>query len=380
MQTNSNEEQTDSLLSPGTLLGEETKGEVNGVQPADGELSRAESFSIKTGGFNIEVKSLADVISAVPPTRDWTIDGILPDCGLAIVGGRHKRGKSTLVIHASRSVEAGDKFLDRSTDKRPIVYVNYEMPTDYFVSLSNHPPIPNNFYVIERPESKLTMQTIEAVIHAMKDRGFQKGVMVIDSFRGAFRLRAEQENQSGEAGVILRDLQRIAIKAGWLIIVIHHHKKSAGAEGADNLSGTGDFGAAPDVIWTWARPADAQKPGILEIEGRIAPVDPLRVRLSPEECEYLGPVNAETEEDEKQRIEQALGTERLAAKTIANKTGIPYSTVMKRLGSMKTENRVDSVPGTGKGSPSLWFNLQHQIGAPETQSTQCGEQDRVLNA
>jgi AAA domain-containing protein len=369
-------EQTDSLLSPDTLIGEETKGDIIAA-----ESRPAESFSFKTPkGVNIEVRSLADVINTVPPEREWTIEGILPDCGLAIVGGRHKRGKSTLIIHASRSVEAGDTFLDRTTDKRPVVYVNYEMPTDYFVSLSNHPPVPNHFYVIERPEPKLTMVTIQAVIDAMKKREFKKGVMVIDSFRGAFRLRAEQENQSGEAGIILRDLQRIAITARWLILVIHHHKKSAEGEGSDNLSGTGDFGAAPDVIWSWSRPADPLKPGVLEVEGRIVPVDPMRVSLSPEECLYLGSVNGATEEDEKQRIDQALSNEKLTAKTLGEKTGIPYSTIKKRLDSMRTENRVDSEPGIGRGSPRLWFKPDCQISASDTQATQRSEQEPVLKA
>jgi hypothetical protein len=123
------------------------------------------------------------------------------------------------------------------------------------------------------------------------------------------------------------------------------------------LSGTGDFGAAPDVIWTWSRPADYLKPGLLEIEGRIPPVEPLVVRLSPEECVHLGTKQQDGEEDGKKRIEQALGADWLKADEIATKTGIPYGTVKKRLDSMKKEARVGSVPGPGTGSPHLWFKL-----------------------
>src|SRR5262249_2617853 len=154
--------------------------------------------------------------------------------------------------------------------------------------------------------------------------------MVIDSFRGAFKLKAEQENQSGEAGTILRRLQEIGVKTGWLIVVIHHHKKNTDAEGADKLSGTSDFGAAPDVIWTWSRPANHLEPGMLEIEGRIPPVDPLVVSLSPEECVYLGTKQEGNEEDEKKRILKVLddADEGLTGEKIASKAGIPYSTVM----------------------------------------------------
>ena len=123
------------------------------------------------------------------------------------------------------------------------------------------------------------------------------------------------------------------------------------------MSGTGDFGAAPDVILTWSRSADHLKPGMLEIEGRIPPVQPLVVRLSPEECVYLGTKEEDGEENEKKRIEQALGTKRMQADDIAAKTRIPYSTLKKRLDSMKAEARVGSVPGPGRGSPHLWFRL-----------------------
>lgn len=94
----------------------------------------------------------------------------------------------------------------------------------------------------------------------------------------------------------------------------------------------------------------------------------MRVSLSPEECIYLGSTNGASEENEKQRIEQALGAEQLTAKTLAAKTDIPYSTVKKRLDSMKKENRVDSVSASGRGSPSLWFTLCDQ--SSEMQATE----------
>jgi AAA domain len=354
---NSNAEGRNGFFSSTTSpLREETKDSGESGQGANG--NGAESFSFKTpNGTTIEIQTLYDVLNGVPEERQWTVDGILPDSGLGVLGGRHKRGKSTLVIHLSRSVEAGTPFLERTTREAPVVYVNYEMPLDYFASLAKAEPVPKHFYVINRPEPKLKMETVGAVIAEMGKRGFPKGLMVIDSFRGAFKLKAEQENQSGEAGMILRWLQEIGVKTGWLIVVIHHHKKNTDAEGADKLSGTGDFGAAPDVILTWSRPADHLKPGLLEIEGRIPPIEPLVVRLSPEECVYLGTKQEDGEENEEKQIEQALGTHWLKADEIATKTGIPYSTVKKRLDSMKIKARVGSVPGTGRGSPDLWFKL-----------------------
>lgn len=355
----SNERGNGFLSSTDLPLGEETKNGSNGDALSEGNDAASFSFTT-TKGTKIEVQTLGDILASVPEGgRRWTVDGLLPECGLGVLGGRHKGGKSTLAIHLARSVEAGAPFLDRITRQAPVVYVNYEMPLDYFASLSNLEPIPKNFYVINRPELQLKPATVEAVIREMKKRGFDNGMVVIDSFRGAFKLTGEQENQAGQAGTLLRLLQEIGVKTGWLIVVIHHHKKASEAHGADNLSGTGDFGAASDVIWTWFR-LDPSKPGVLEIEGRLEPVEPLRVRLSPEDCVYLGSARGGAEDDEKQRIEQALGTNRLSGREIASKTGIPYATVMKRLNSMKNEVRVDSQIGSGSGSPHIWFRLDSE--------------------
>jgi hypothetical protein len=314
------------------------------------------SFSVTTPlGTTVEVRALRDVVSEVPAEREWTVEGLAPDCGLAVLGGRHKRGKSTLGLHLSRAVEAGDPFLDRETRRGPVVYINYEMSLDYFVSLANADPMPQHFYVVNRPEPKLHPESIRAIIGAIGTKGFAKGLMIIDSFRGAFKLAGEQENQSGAAGFILRLVQDIAVKSGWLIFVIHHHKKNRDSEGSENLSGTGDFGAAADVIWSWSRPADINKPGVLEIEGRIPPVDPLRVLVSPDECIYLGAANGSAEEEEKKQILDALGDERVTGKELAVKTGNPYSTVMKRLNALKESGEVDCAPTPGRGPGVVWF-------------------------
>lgn len=101
-----------SVLSTTSSLGEEKK------TTAEGDAGAAYSFSLTTPKRTIvDVKTLRDVVNEVPAEREWTVDGIAPDSGLGIIGGRHKRGKSTLGMHLSRSVEAGEPFLDRETRK-----------------------------------------------------------------------------------------------------------------------------------------------------------------------------------------------------------------------------------------------------------------------
>lgn len=350
MENDINEPNGDSFFSHSSSpLGEETK-------VSDGEASLT-SFAFTTKeGRNIEVQTLKDLISTVPQEREYMVEGLAPTSGLGILGGPPKRGKSTMLIHLARSIATGQPFLDRETQRRPAIYVNYEMPLDYFAELSGAGEVPDNFCVIDRPEPRLQPQTVRAIIDAVGERGFPRGLLMIDSFRGAFKLRAEQENQSGEAGTILRELQEIAVQTGWFIFIVHHHRKNASQEGAANLSGTGDFSAASDVIWTWTRPIDASKPGTMEIEGRLPPVDPLVVQLSPDECKYAGPFSPDGKrEEEEHRILEVASKERLTAREIEARTHIPYSTIQKRLASLQNQKLVDCERSPGKGSPKIWF-------------------------
>ena len=79
--------------------------------------------------------------------------------------------------------------------------------------------------------------------------------------------------------------------------------------------------------------------------------------LSPEECAYVGSLKESNADDEKERILAALGSDKLSPKIVAERTGIPDSTVYKRLDSLKADGITDWIKGTGKGSPRLWFNV-----------------------
>ena len=76
-----------SVLSTTFSLGEEKKTTAESAQTQAGTAS---SFSLTTPkGTKFDVKTLRDVVNEVPPEREWTVEGIAPDSGLGIIGGRH---------------------------------------------------------------------------------------------------------------------------------------------------------------------------------------------------------------------------------------------------------------------------------------------------
>ncbi len=291
-------------------------------------------------------------LSATPATREWTVHEMIPEVGLGVIQGRGKQGKSTLVIHLCRAVGAGKPFLGRETKQKPTVYLNHEMPDDYLQLLIRSAEVPANAFIFNRPEPILRLETIEGIISKV---GSSNGLLVIDSFRGAFKLTGKAENLAGEAGVLLRQLQDLAIAKSWFVLLVHHGNRSS-TEGTDSISGTGDWIAAPDVILSWSRPRPTE-PGTLYLEGRIPPSDPLAVKISVEDCAFLGTVKETKEASDKEAIDAVLTDEGQTADAIAQAAGLPAGTVRVRLEAMFKDGLVERSGGGKRGNPHLWSKI-----------------------
>src|SRR5262249_11228770 len=93
-------------------------------------------------------------------------------------------------------------------------------------SLLSSPDAPDSAYLdsahlTNRPTSVFTPE----IASAFMNQTAGLGLMIIDSFRGAFRLTGDGENLAGVAGERLRELQDLAVSNLWLILITHHKKK-----------------------------------------------------------------------------------------------------------------------------------------------------------
>jgi len=308
-----------------------------------------------------------------------TVEGIAPDCGVVAFHGRGKGGKTTFLIHGSRAIACGEPFLGRATVQKPVVYVNYEMGFSYLKELlTAGGPCPDEAYILNRPEPVLQVVTVEALMQQVG----KPGVMVIDSFRGAFRLAGDAENSAGGAGLILRNLQDVAVRHRWLIIIVHHSNRGS-REGTDGVSGTSDWIAAPDVIWTWSR-RDMSKPGVLSIEGRLPPVDPLAVELTPEKCVFVGSVEQSQEETDIKGILAAVTQEGQSSETIAETIKRPAGTVRKRLEALFEKELVTRAGEGKKGDPFVYskisFRTEKLLGAETNRGREIDDQNGWVKA
>ena len=137
----------------------------------------------KTVRNKFQAQTWGEFIEAVPDAEEFSIEGIMPAQGLGVLGGRGKEAKSTLIIHAARAIADGCTFLGKATLKRPVLYLNYEMPHGYLKKLlraGGEPPA--EAHVLNRPEPLLQLETVDYLFQTL----VPAGVIIIDSFRGAF--------------------------------------------------------------------------------------------------------------------------------------------------------------------------------------------------
>lgn len=294
------------------------------------------------------------------PSNDqgWIIEDILRPGWLAVLGGHGKQGKTTLAIHLLNCLSQGQQFIN-NTLAVPVIHLNFEMGEDDIRELvraiSSDSQVKANANIINQIPSPLDLQWLESLLVSQE----LSGVCVIDSFRAAFMLAGDSENQAGTVGVILRTLQAIARRTKWSIIVIHHFRKSGTGEALD-LAGSGEWLAAPDVIYTWSC-TKPKEPGTFTITGRVSPTEPLSIRLSREKIEFLGTVTQQTIELERQMVLMLLSDNPQTSEGIGRLTELPSSTVRKRLEEL-FQNKVAERSGAGKrGDPYLWKLQEDEV-------------------
>jgi hypothetical protein len=230
-----------------------------------------------------------ELISRPKVARPWLIPGLIRPGWLVALLGHGKEGKTTLALHLLASLASGNSWLNRAIPLAfPTIYLSFEMAEDDLAELIA--PVQQGKVFQCLPQvvcdwfPPLKPSALESFLREQKI----PGLLVLDSFRGAFLLGKDGEKDAGVTGTLLRTLQGVARKTGWTIVVIHHMRKSGTGDFLDG-AGTGDWLAAPDSIWTWTR-QQGQERGTMRVTGRMAPVPDMSILLSPSICEYGGVV------------------------------------------------------------------------------------------
>lgn len=176
-------------------------------------------------------------------TSNWLVPNLLRTCGLYIIAGLPKVGKSLLIYFLMYSVAISGKFLGRPTQKGKVLYIQLEEPPGtiaerLFLSgfgdmLDDDTSLTVNFgdqVLIERKFDLL--YDIGWLIKKIKE--YEPSLVIIDSLRMSSINSPHSEN-SGEFGKLVYRLQQVFNTTNTCGVLVHHMNK-AGAKGGSDYS------------------------------------------------------------------------------------------------------------------------------------------------
>jgi RecA-family ATPase len=189
-------------------------------------------------------KPVADLYSAPEEQVPFCVANLLPSCGLSVLAGKPKAGKSTIARQLGAAVAQGKRFLDRETEQGPVLYLALEEKESQIkahfqaLGLTESDPLYTICGSILKAEA---IGKLEASLKAMP------GIVlvIIDTI---FRFVGVRDgNDYVQVNNALEPLMTLAREFGCHIVMVHHMKKRETEDPMDGALGSTAIAAAVDT-------------------------------------------------------------------------------------------------------------------------------------
>lgn len=214
--------------------------------------------------------SVADLLSTQFPEPKWAIPGLLP-AGLVVLAGRPKLGKSWLSLQMAVAVGTGGIVLGRKVNQGKVLYLaledNPRRLQDRLNKQKSLKAAAVDFH-FEWPalvEKRGDARGTTTLMQAISTQGYN--LVVIDTISRALG-HADQLDQA-DMNVAFGALQRMAIERDICLLLVDHHRKSAGGVGDvidDVMGATSKVGVADAAIGIYRE--RGQSNATLKVSGR----------------------------------------------------------------------------------------------------------------
>lgn len=271
---------------------------------ADGDAdSDTTAMAVTPAKLNAAIsQALPAMPNDLPPLRDMAfairpenrlsfpsevIKGILHRGSKMVIGGTSKGRKSFSLIDLAVSVATGRKWWGFDCVPGRVLYLNFEIQTPFFdgrvASIAEAK-------IAELSEGNLlsitlrgSVKTIEKLAQELIDFILNLDPFAVIIFDPIYKLMAgKDENKAGDVGLIMAQLERVAVETGAAIIFGAHYSKGnqAEKESIDRIGGSGVFARDPDAILTMTPHQEADSFTVEATLRNYAPVDPFVVSWS----------------------------------------------------------------------------------------------------
>lgn len=227
------------------------------------------------------VWSVTDLLTTEFPEPKWAIPGLLPS-GLSVFAGRPKLGKSWLALAIATAVGCGGVVLGRRAQQGKVLYLALEDNPRRLKDRLNKQQATTTADIdfhFEWPalvEKRGGQPGTLALMEAINARGYN--LVIIDTISRALG-HADQLDQA-DMNVAFGALQRMAIERDICLLLIDHHRKSAGGVGDvidDVMGATSKVGVADAAIGIYRE--RGQSNATLKVSGRDVDDQELAIRF-----------------------------------------------------------------------------------------------------
>lgn len=311
------------------------------------ELARAITKDDPDNGPCLPTITADELLATTFPEPVWAVPGILP-CGLAILGGRSKVGKSWLSLQIACAIGTGGRVFGDVVERGRVLFIaledNGESLQERMVKQGWPAGALVDFLHSENAGALGDLRADGGERMAQHIRAVGYRLVVIDTLSRA--LRGDQ-NDADAMTQALAPLQQIALSRNCAILILdHHHKMSGGLDCVSDILGSTAKGAVADTLWGLYR--ERGKTGAkLGVTGRRVREQELELTwdMTTWAWQYRGEAGKAPINETRAAILAHLATvKRAGVVEIAECVGIDKGNCHKELQGLVADCRVQRIP------------------------------------
>ncbi len=199
-----------------------------------------------------DIVTVEELLNSNIPPPEWLVEGLIPEKGLTILGGRWGEGKSLVSMYLACCCATGNNFLNKTTKKCRVLYIDEENDD---VELKRRLEKLRNSNTLDSNGEKDIGLTIFKNIKICKDNKkkikalleeFKPDLVIVDSLA---RVMVGEENSAKDMKEIFDTLKGFSKYNHTSWFVLHHVRKNGTKKVyMDDLRGSGDISAAASSV------------------------------------------------------------------------------------------------------------------------------------
>jgi hypothetical protein len=305
------------------------------------------------------------ILEGLPPDPPFIVEGIFHQGSKLVLAGSSKAGKTWSLIDLALSVASGRQWWGFSTNKCPVLYVNFEIQPAFFhrrVAVIKEKRgidiAPGALQIIHLRGTRLTAELFgQAVNERFKDAGF--GLVILDPI---YKLMVgKEENSTATLSSVADVIDGITTSCNAAVAYGAHFSKGnqSAKEVADRINGSGVAGRDADSILTLTKHVEDDCASLEAVLRNCPPMEAKVMRWSfplMEEAKELDPADLKKPGGRPEAISTLKTLEMFGSQNsmtrqellrTADKLDVSRASMDRKLKELVEEGKLATTKGTG---------------------------------